>query len=176
MSPRILVGLAFALGVALGVSACAPTLDWREVRPEDGRWVALFPCKPKTHARSVELAGAQVRIHLYACTAAGHTYALSWADLGDPSRVTPALRMLRQATVANLDAPEPVPQPLQVPGMTPNPEALRVRVSGHLPDGQAVTHVAGYFAHATRIHQVNVVGPEPPEEAVQTFFEGLRLP
>ncbi|MFN3295165.1 hypothetical protein [Caldimonas sp.] len=172
MSSRMLPGLAFALGL----SACAPTLDWREVRPEDSPLVALFPCKPKTHARTVELAGARVRMSLYACTAGGHTYALSWADMGDPARVTPALRALREATAANLGATSPATQALRVPGMTPNPQALRVRVAGTLPDGQAIVQVAGYFAHATRVHQVNVLGPNPPDEAVQTFFDGLRLP
>ena len=46
---------------------------------------------------------------------------------------------------------------------------------GTLPDGQPIVQVAGYFAHATRVHQVNVLGPNPPDEAVQTFFDGLRL-
>jgi hypothetical protein len=165
--------LAAAALLALG--ACSPTLDWRQVRPEGSPLQALFPCKPKTHARTVALAGAQVRMSLYACTTGGHTYALSLADTGDPAQVTPALRALREATANNLAAREPQASALQVPGMTPNPEAQRMRVSGTLPDGQAVVQVAGYFAHATTVYQVNVVGPNPPPEAVRTFFSGLQF-
>ena len=71
--------------LALAIAACAPALDWRLVRPEDGAIEALFPCKPGSHVRTVTLAGAQVRMSMYACTAAGHTYALTFADLGDPA-------------------------------------------------------------------------------------------
>ena len=165
--------LAAAALLALG--ACSPTLDWRQVRPEGSPLQALFPCKPKTHARTVALAGAQVRMSLYACTTGNHTYALSLADMGDPAQVTPALRALREATASNLSAREPETSALQVPGMTPNPEALHMRVTGSLPDGQAVVQVAGYFVHATTVYQVNVVGPNPPAEAVRTFFSGLQF-
>jgi hypothetical protein len=166
---------ALAAAALLALGACSPTLDWRQVRPEGSPLQALFPCKPKTHARTVALAGAQVRMSLYACTTGGHTYALSLADTGDPAQVTPALRALREATANNLAAREPQASALQVPGMTPNPEAQRMRVSGTLPDGQAVVQVAGYFAHATTVYQVNVVGPNPPPEAVRTFFSGLQF-
>jgi hypothetical protein len=165
--------LAAAALLALG--ACSPTLDWRQVRPEGSPLQALFPCKPKTHARTVALAGAQVRMSLYACSTGGHTYALSLADMGDPAQVTPALRALREATARNLEAQVPELLSLQVPGMTPNAEATRVRVAGRLPDGQAVVQEAGYFAHGTTVYQVNVVGPQPPDEAVRSFFGGLQF-
>lgn len=162
-----------AAAAALVLGACSPTLDWRQVRPDGSPLQALFPCKPKTHARTVALAGAQVRMSLYACTAAEHTYALSLADMGDPARVTPALRALREATVNNLDAPAPPAAALQVPGMTPNPEAVHLRVAGTLPDGTPIQQVAGYFARGTWVHQVNVVGPNPPDEAVRSFLGGF---
>jgi hypothetical protein len=95
--------------------------------------------------------------------------------MGDPAQVTPALRALREATARNLEAQAPELLSLQVPGMTPNAEATRVRVAGRLPDGQAVVQEAGYFAHGTTVYQVNVVGPQPPDEAVRSFFGGLQF-
>ena len=76
--------------------ACAPALDWREVRPAGSGITLLFPCKPDSHARQVQLGPHSVRLELHACTAAGTTWALAFADMGDPARVGPALAGVAQ--------------------------------------------------------------------------------
>ncbi len=161
--------------VTLALAACAPALDWRLVRPEDGAVEALFPCKPRSHARSVMLAGSPVRMLMYACSAADHTYALAFADLGDPSRVTRALEQMRKAASANVAGTEASATALAISGMTPNPAAQRVEVKGQLPDGRPVRQEAGFFARATRVYQASIVGPAPDREAADSFFAGLKL-
>ena len=53
-------------------SACSPTLDWREVRPEGGYLTVLLPCKPERLSRDLVLGeGPPRRIELLACTAGG---------------------------------------------------------------------------------------------------------
>ena len=162
--------------MALWLSACSPTLDWREVRPEDSRALALFPCKPSTDARMVSLAGARVRMVLASCRAGDATYALAFADVAEPAKVGPALAALRAASVANLGAAAQVIGPLKVEGMTPNPQAERVRFSGKFPNGDAVTQEAGLFAKGTGVYQATVMGQRVDVEAVDTFFAGLKLP
>ena len=71
------------------LAACAPALDWRDVRLEGSGVLLLFPCKPDSQTRTLSLAGASVRLSLHACSAAGSTWALAVADLGDPARVGP---------------------------------------------------------------------------------------
>ena len=88
------------LGLAL--AACTPALDWRESRPTGSGMVVLFPCKPDSHARQVQLGPDAVRLELHACTAAGATWALAFADMGDPARVGPALVELRTSAAKNL--------------------------------------------------------------------------
>jgi len=169
-------GVRLAAVIALmGLCACSPTLDWREVRPEDSGVVALFPCKPATDARMVTLAGARVRMLLTACRAGDLTWAVASANAEQPSQVGPALEALRAAAVANLDAPAQSLGQMQVSGMTPNAQADRVRIKGKLPDGSAVTLEAGYFAKGTWVFQATVMGAAPGSEAVATFFDNLKL-
>ncbi|HEV7915613.1 MAG TPA: hypothetical protein VGP22_17745, partial [Albitalea sp.] len=73
---------------ACTMAACSPALDWRESRPADSDAVAMFPCKPERFARQLALAGAPVQMHLVSCTAANVTYAVAYARLADPARLT----------------------------------------------------------------------------------------
>jgi hypothetical protein len=157
-------------------AACAPTLNWREIRPEGSGAIALFPCKPSSHVRTVRLGPTSAPMALYACTAGGVTYALAHAELGDPHMVEPALTELRASTAANLGAVAQADGALQVPGMTPNAKAGRVRMEGKLPSGEAAQAAAGFFVKGTRVFQVTVVGPKLDAQALETYLGGLKLP
>lgn len=112
---------------------------------------------------------------LYSCTADGITYALSYAELGDPRLVGPALSELRASTAANLGAQAHADGALHVPGMTPNAHAGRVRMEGKLPSGQPAQAAAGFFVKGTRIFQVTVVGPKLDGQALETYLGALKL-
>jgi hypothetical protein len=155
--------------------ACAPTLNWREIRPEGSGAIALFPCKPSTHVRTVRLGATTMPMALYACTAGGVTYALAHAELGDPHLVGPALTELRASTAANLGAVAHADGSLQVPGMTPNAHAGRIRMEGKLPSGEAAQAAAGFFVKGTRVFQVTVVGSKLDGQALETYLGGLKL-
>jgi hypothetical protein len=161
---------------ALVLAGCSPMLDWREMRPEGSRAQMMFPCRPASHARAVALAGATVEMSMFACSAGAATYALSFADLGDPALVTPALAELGAALPANVRAAAPAAsQPLAVPGMTPNALAARWRIDGRLPDGRAVQEQAALFAHGTRVYQAAIVAPTLDPQAAEVFFSALRV-
>ena len=159
------------------MSACAPALDWREVRPAGSQLRAMFPCKPASHARRVSLAQSTVEMSLYACSAGDLSYAIAFADLADPARVGPALDELGRALATNVQAAgAAASSPLQVAGMTPSEHAAAWRVEGRLPDGRAVQERAALFAYGTRVYQATVVGPRlSDEEALANFFDGLRV-
>jgi hypothetical protein len=164
-----------ALVALLGLAACSPSLDWREVRPEGSGLVGLLPCRPSVYERKVRLAGPPVPLSLHACSADGLTFALAFADVGDPARVAAALAELQAAALANVGAGKPQPLALTVPGATPNPASARLRLAGQLPDGKAVEEQVAVFSLGTRVFQATVVGPQLPAEVVDTFFRGLRL-
>jgi hypothetical protein len=160
----------------LACAACSAAFDWREVRPEGSDLVALFPCKPASHARQLSLAGAAARTTLYACSTGGATWAVSFADVQDPARVAPALLALRQAAAGNVAAAEAKPLELRVAGATPHREAGRWAFDGRYPDGRAVRMQSAVFSRGTVVYQATVLGERLDEAALDTFYTSLRFP
>jgi hypothetical protein len=164
-----------AIAAVLVLAGCTPTLNWRELTPDDAGIAVLFPCRPDRHARTLQLAGASTQMQMLVCSAGDSTYALSFADVGDPARVAPALLALRDAALRNIDAGQPALVPLAVRGMTPHAEAVRLSADGRLPDGRTMREHAAFFAKGMRVYQASVIGARPSDEAVDTFFSGLKL-
>ena len=160
----------------VGLPACSPTLDWRQVRPDGWGLQAAMPCRPDRQQRQVVLAGAPVALSLVVCSADGHTFALTSADVGDPARVAPALQALLQSAQANLQGRVLAEQPAAVPGMTPNAAAVRRQLAGRMPDGREVREQVQVFAHGLRVFQATVVGPVAGTSQAGPFFEAIALP
>jgi hypothetical protein len=163
------------LVAALGLAACSPSLNWREIRPEASELVALFPCKPDRFARTLMLAGNSVEMRLMSCSVDGVTYALSYAALEDAARISPALKQLRDAAAANIGGQARQGAPFAVAGMTPQALAQRWRLQGHAADGAAVHEQIGLFSKGLRVYQATVVGPQLDAEAAEVFFGGLKF-
>ncbi|MEO8806989.1 MAG: hypothetical protein ABI433_12985 [Burkholderiaceae bacterium] len=162
--------------VLAGLGACSPTLDWRETAAEGSGVVAMFPCRPDRHARTVELVGSKLKMEMLVCPAGGATYALSFVDVPDPTRVNATLAELRTVALGNVRAVAPELTPARIGGMTPNAEAVRVAAAGHLPDGAEVQMHAIFFARGLRVYQGSIVGAKPVAEANEIFFSGFRFP
>ena len=150
------------------LTACQPAMNWREARPEQSGAVALFPCKPDVEQRAAQ--SGQGNMGLAQCEAAGRRFALSWADAPDATQSGPALRAMAQSLAAKLNQPLPPAQGLQVPGMTPLPEAAQHRLAG----SGGVTRVA-VFAHGGRVYQALMSAPQDDAPAWDTFVGGLRV-
>ena len=162
-------------GIAIVLAACSPALDWREFTPEGSGVVASFPCRPDRHARTVELAGARMRMEMWVCATGGSTFALSFVDVADPARVAITLRELRNVMLSNVHGVSPRFAPLQVIGMTPNPQATRMNCAGQLPDGTPVQAYAAFFAKGRRAYQATTMGARPESSGIDAFFDGLKF-
>lgn len=159
----------------MGLPACAPALDWRQLQPEGWPLQLAMPCKPATQERQVPLAGQTVALRMLSCTADGHLFALASADVADPARVAPALQALGQAAQANARASIVGERAAVVPGMTPQAAARHWRLRGQLPDGQAVAEQVLVFAHGTRVFQASLIGPQADDSRAAPFFDGLKV-
>ena len=159
----------------LVLAACAPALDWRDVRAVGSSLQMQFPCRPQLQERTVRLAGASVRLALQACSAGGQTWGLGLADVGDPARVEAALTELRAAAAANLGTQAAALRPLAVPGATPHAGAGRMGLDGRGPDGAPLRMELAVFAHGTQVFQASVLGAAVPAEAAQAYFSSLRF-
>lgn len=169
--PRALL-LAGLWGLVL--SACSPSMDWRQMRPADWTITVALPCRPSQVARAVPLAGPPVTMSMLSCSVGDQLYAVAAVDMGDPARVGPALRALREAARANVAGQVRSERPAQVPGMTPA-DARRVLIEGRRPDGQAVRVEVLVFAHGTRVYQATVLGPAVDRALTDPLFDGLGV-
>ena len=163
------------VGSAVFVSACAPALDWREVRVGAADSVALFPCKAASHARLISLAGQQVKLTLHACQAGEATWGLAWADVGDPALVGAALQGLQEGARMNLGQARAQARPLTVRGQTPHPAAGLWSLEGRYPDGKPAVGQVAVFSRGTVVFQATALGVSASAEAAETFFGALRF-
>jgi hypothetical protein len=136
----------------------------------------MFPCKPASHARRVAIAGESLEMSMFACSAGETVYALSFADVKDPSRVGAALDELARAAQMNLQSPGgAASEPLKVAGMTPHSQTAQWRLAGRLPDGRVVQERVALFSHGTRVYQATMLGAALDAEAQDAFFGALRV-
>jgi hypothetical protein len=160
---------------AMLLVACAPALDWRDVRTDAAGLQLQFPCRPAQQQRTLALAGAPVVLTLLVCSADGQTFGLAHADMSDPARVQPALRELAAAAARNVNGKPTRSAPLQLSGATPNDASLRQRLAGRLPDGKPAQMELALFAIGTRVFQASVLGEELRDEATETFVNSLHV-
>jgi hypothetical protein len=158
------------------LSACSPGLDWREVRPAESGMVLMFPCKPEVYSRPAT-PSEPVRMGMAQCKADGITFSLSWAEVRDPALVNPALREMRDALRSKLGAGGAAPaasQALQVPGMTPNPEASQVHLGGLAGSGAAEADIA-VFTRGVWVYQAVMLAPKRQPAAWDNFINSMKL-
>ena len=128
--------------------ACSPTFNWRDIRPDGTALSLLMPCKPDKAQRVVPLGGVPAELMLLSCDAGGVTFAVSVADVGDPSKVPAALAQWQNATLANIKAPPAtLGKAVKLPGLPSG--ALLVSALGQRGSAQAegteesIAHLAG---------------------------------
>lgn len=138
--------------------------------------LALFPCKPSGPTRTVPLAGAPTAVTVLSCDAQGMTFGLTFADVGEPGRVGPALQALAAVTAGNVGATAPAaPSSAPVAGATPNARSGRFTFIGHRPEGAAIQAQLLLFTYGTQVFQATVLGNRLEQEAVDTFFGALQV-
>lgn len=170
---------AALLAALLTLSACSPTFNWRELRPEGTPLLALMPCKPDRATRRVPLTGALTDLHMHSCEAGGLRFALAWADVGEGEKQAQALAAWRRASLHAIRA---------APGATDAATTdwsvavagastvLGVATQGQDAQGRTVHTRMAYFTHGTQLFQAALYGASLPDAVVATYFEGLRLP
>jgi len=174
-SGRLARAAASVLSLLAALVGCSPAFDWREVRPAGSGVTALFPCRPDQHERTVRIAGADRRMQLHSCDAAGATFSLAVVDAAEPAAVEPLLAEMKASVAANLGGQASAAQPFAPPGATPNPASSLLRVAGRLPDGRPVAGGAGFFVHGVRVYQATAIGEALPEDSLTSFFAAIKL-
>ena len=158
-----------SLAALLALAACSPGLDWREVRPDGADVLVMFPCKPTFTVHPATRA-EPVAMGLAQCEASGQSFALSWAEVGDPAQLSAALRQMRESLASKMSARRSESRPLHVPGMTPNSEARQQTLIGSQQQAQVAV-----FTRGQRVYQALMLGARPNAGAWDAFINSLRL-
>ena len=95
---------AASLAAALFLSGCNPTYNWRDYSSTDAPYRIMFPAKPVTHTRSVDLNGMQVEMTMTAAEVEGAMFAVGTGVAPDAAQAQAAVAAMKTALVRNIGA------------------------------------------------------------------------
>lgn len=159
------------IALFLGLAACTPHFDWREVHGSEAPYTVLMPVKPSSGTRLINLGGTQVTMTMTAADVDGALFAVGTATMPDQAAATNALAAMKTALVRNI-------------GGTVTSEKATASSDLATLDIEATgsgTHPRMLFAHLvaknTRVYQVVTIGTDKslPREAVDTFLTSFKL-
>ncbi len=165
----------FLLFLTLGLGACSPALNWREVRIKDTGLSVMLPCKPDEGARVVPLGGKDVEMRMTGCDAANATFAVAYVKLAQTTPVTDALAQWRAAALANMGATSSKDVRLREALGDSSVSGAMVSAQGRRKDGAAVMMQGVWFIRGSQLFHAVVYAQSISPEITETFFPGLKL-
>lgn len=166
----------FCTGLML-MSACTPTLNWREVRlqsPDGSTLKAELPCKPDSATRKQQLGDIQVELSMMGCAVNDVTFTLSRIPVLDPLTAPKILAAWQAAAEVNVKADLTPKTAVTVSGAGTWPPAARVTLRGAAIQAE-ITWFAKQTSAGLTLYQAALYGKQPNPEAATTFFESLQL-
>ena len=161
------------IALALGLSACTPRFDWREVRGTDAPYTVLMPAKPSVHTQPVNIGGTTVDMTMTAADIDGVTFAVGSAEFADAAQATAALGAMKTALVRNIGGKILH----ESTASAAPPPATSISVDAIGPAGARQRHLfARLVARERRVYQVLVVGGEKAveRESVDMFLDSFK--
>lgn len=166
----------FALCVfMLFLNGCDPTLNWREVRSDDASYTALFPAKPTSVERAVNLDGLQVMMNMTAAEADGVSFAVATAIIEDEGKRAKALIAMQTAMLRNIRGEITEKKTVNVKG---GATAIQIHATGQASQaGIPLVLFARFVIHESRVFQVIALGPKEKlgAETADTFLSSFAF-
>jgi len=165
--------LLLPLVCAASLAGCSPKYNWRDYGSPDATFRAMFPSKPSTFTKDIDLDGMKVAMTMTAAEVDGATFAIGTAQAPDAARAQAALEAMRIALVRNISGrvrrqKEPavagdgsVISDIEADG---NANGVPMRLAGH------------FVARNNRFYQVIVIGKtsDMPAEQVEQFLTSFH--
>ncbi|GJI95079.1 hypothetical protein RugamoR57_17970 [Duganella caerulea] len=164
--------ISLALMLAAALSACSPQYDWRDYRSSDAPYAVLFPGKPASQTRSIQLDTLAVNMTMTAAEVNGVIFAVGSAQLPDAAQGPAAIEAMKTALVSNIGAT-----------VTSNKSSadgkqatLDVEAKGS-QNGEAMRLIGHFVARDKRIYQVIVMGRDKNivQDTVETYLSSFKL-
>jgi hypothetical protein len=154
------------------LAACNPTYNWRDYASPDAPYRVMFPAKPASFTRTIDLDGMQVSMTMTAAEVDGTTFAVGSAEAPDEAHAQAALAAMQEALLRNIGATPGRQQAAAAPGIN----SRDVEATG-TSRGTPVRLVGHFEARGKRFYQVIVLGKAnavPPEQ-VEQFLTSFTL-
>jgi hypothetical protein len=166
------LSVLLAAGLALALSACSPRYDWRDYRSNDAPYAVLFPGKPATQARKIQLDSVSVDMTMTAAEVDGVIFAVGSAQVPDAAQAPAAIEAMKTALVKNIGATVTKSKS----SVTGSQTMLEVEATGSR-NGESMLLIGRFIAKGDRIYQVIVMGngKNIVQEPVETYFSSFKL-
>ena len=128
----------------------------------------MFPDKPVTHKRSINLDGLVVDMTMTAANIDGTVFAIGSAEAPDAAKAQAAVAAMRTAMVKNIGA--------TVTREEKKNSAINIDAKG-MQNGAPMRLVGHFESRGTRFYQVIVMGKEKnvPQDEVDMFMSSFKL-
>jgi hypothetical protein len=174
---KVILVPVLAAGV---VAACSPKYNWRDYSSKDAPFRVMFPEKPATHTRSIDLDGMKVDMTMTAAQVDGTTYAVGSAEAPDAAKAQAAVTAMKTALVRNIGATitsEKTAKASAVSGTaTTQSSAIDIEATG-VQSGEPMRLIGHFEARNKRFYQVIVMGKDKAISPEQTemFMSSFKL-
>jgi len=166
---RVLAGLVCAAGLA----ACSPKYNWRDYASPDATFRTMFPSKPSTFTKDIDLDGLKVAMTMTAAEVDGATFAVGTAQAPDAVRAQAAMEAMRIAMVRNIGGHLRQQKDVAMAGDGSTVSDIEAEGTAN----GVPMRLAGHFvARNNRIYQAIVVGKakDMPAEQVEQFLTSFK--
>jgi len=163
---------AASLAAALLLSGCNPTYNWRDYSSADAPYRIMFPAKPASHTRAIDLNGMQVEMTMTAAEVEGAMFAVGTGVAPDAAQAQAAVAAMKTALVRNIGAKVERESTAATGAHT----AVDIDATGSA-NGQPVKLRGHFEARGKRFYQVIVMGKASAMSAEHTdqFMSSFTL-
>jgi hypothetical protein len=159
--------ITLALLAAAAMAACSPTYNWRDYASPDASFHAMFPDKPASFTRNVDLDGVKVDMTMTAAEVEGALFAVGTAQVPDAAKAPAAMTAMKIALVRNIGG--------AITSEKTHGAGIDVEAAGS-QDGRPVKLTGHFEARGKRVYQVVVMsrGAPAPAEQVEQFLTSFK--
>lgn len=174
MRPSTITSLLAGFLAALALTACSPKFNWRDYSSTHAPYRVMFPDKPSTHTRQVNLNGLKVDMTMTAVDIDGTMFAVGTGEAPDAASAQAAVGAMKTALIKNIGAT--LQSEKTVPSSLPGASAIEIAASGS-NRGQPMRLAGRFEAHGKRFYQVIVMGKasDMTPENVDMFLSSFKL-
>lgn len=185
--PRLPWGARARLGglllpLLMLMAACSPKYNWRDYTSADASYRVLFPAKPSSTTRQIDLDGMKVNMTMAAAEIDGATFAVGAAEAPDAARAQAALEAMKLALLRNIGAGSTTTSASASASSSTTGAIRDNRASSDIDAtgssrGRPMRLVGHFEARGKRFFQVIVVGPAQalPPDQVEQFLTSFSV-